>query len=304
MDAKFHSTDPRKTDEHRTKIAELEQDIERYKEELDRTPSKKGRANLRNGIEVAEGVIARLRADMPREVVDEDSAVSEVLQDMRDRAAVLRGARKEFAESVLRNGIVDASAWAEDFAINDYMGQLIGEVVAIAEAALKRGLISLAQLRAILEERAGVYRGKLIDNDFAHSGGAYHRAADAIKAEATSRALRSEFSSFASFIRFFEGKLPDEDFVPPCPGCSSQQATIERYPDGSVTYACHTCGGIHGRVSRQVGESIVDERWIDDAHLPDAQTRYFDFTLTDGGADYTRRHGWYDTRTGTIMQTG
>jgi hypothetical protein len=65
---------------------------------------------------------------------------------------------------------------------------------------------------------------------------------------------------------------------------------------------CAACGGLHadcvwgGDASAVVGRELSPEPFGDDV-------AYFDFKIV-GGAGVTRRHGWYNVKTGKLVQEG
>lgn len=87
-----------------------------------------------------------------------------------------------------------------------------------------------------------------------------------------------------------------------CPACSSpNKAGAGEHPNLSI---CLACGAIFGQLYLGDSYGVVRPQFHPDANsVPDDRQRYFDFvTLGSQGVD--RRHGWYDTLTGYIIQVG
>ncbi len=84
-----------------------------------------------------------------------------------------------------------------------------------------------------------------------------------------------------------------------CPACDGQ-----RHRPHKVTgvFECKRCGAIHGTCYRGDSYTLVLPYWA--MHdVPPERCRYFDLdTLGSGGIE--RRHGWFDTESRRIVQTG
>ena len=65
---------------------------------------------------------------------------------------------------------------------------------------------------------------------------------------------------------------------------------------------CAKCGAIFGTCYLGESYTLVLPYWAPENVTPEA-TRYFDFQ-TLGSKGIGRRHGWYDTATKRIVQTG
>ena len=85
-----------------------------------------------------------------------------------------------------------------------------------------------------------------------------------------------------------------------CPACSHKLG----YRKGSQLMTCAKCGAIFGTLYLGDSYAIVKPWWHEAPEtVPQDRVRYFDFT-TLGSDKIGRRHGWYDTLTGLIIQVG
>lgn len=85
-----------------------------------------------------------------------------------------------------------------------------------------------------------------------------------------------------------------------CPACSHKLGTRM----GPQLMRCAACGAIFGTLYKGDSYAIV-KPWFHQAPdtVPQDRVRYFDFTIL-GSDGIGRRHGWYDTLTGLIIQVG
>lgn len=90
-----------------------------------------------------------------------------------------------------------------------------------------------------------------------------------------------------------------------CPACSSTKQQ-EHVLATERIHECLDCGAFYGEMLYLVSSySKVKANWCDCqvGSTVDMTTRYFDFMgLTSAGMK--RRHGWYHTECGGIVQTG
>ena len=83
-----------------------------------------------------------------------------------------------------------------------------------------------------------------------------------------------------------------------CPACSGQGKVVV----GNILQ-CQRCQAIYGSCSRALSYEFVQPRWYRGLEEK-AETRYFDFIVTNQFGETRRRHGWYDIHTKTITQVG
>lgn len=85
-----------------------------------------------------------------------------------------------------------------------------------------------------------------------------------------------------------------------CPACSHKLGTRL----GPQLMRCAKCGATFGTLYLGDSYGIVKPAWHPEPDkVPHDRIRYFDFT-TLGSEGIGRRHGWYDTLTGLIIQVG
>ncbi len=84
-----------------------------------------------------------------------------------------------------------------------------------------------------------------------------------------------------------------------CPACSSTKAK----PTKTIgVYTCSKCGAIFGECYRGESYAFV-QPFFTKEEPPAERIRYYDFRVL-GTNGVERRHGWYDTQTHLIVQTG
>jgi len=85
-----------------------------------------------------------------------------------------------------------------------------------------------------------------------------------------------------------------------CPGCDGNGREEAGLPAGD--YRCESCGGLFGQCD--LGDSYwLVKPFMTSENVPEDRVRYFDFDCV-GNTGLTRRHGWFDTKTGLITQVG
>lgn len=86
---------------------------------------------------------------------------------------------------------------------------------------------------------------------------------------------------------------------PRCPACGHR----EKKPAAVAgVYECVKCGALYGVCGLEESLLLVKERWGSAPKDP-ADERYFDFTCP-GPSGVVRRHGWFNRKTGEIVQAG
>ena len=87
-----------------------------------------------------------------------------------------------------------------------------------------------------------------------------------------------------------------------CVACSGALNTFRLGPDGrdGTLHQCQSCKALHAVTTREISETLVKPLWHRGPSDP-SREYYFDITLLDGSE---RRHGWYNSETGCITQTG
>lgn len=84
-----------------------------------------------------------------------------------------------------------------------------------------------------------------------------------------------------------------------CPGCGGSLKRTERVG----VYTCRKCKGLIAD-HIYLGDSYgLVKPWMTTEQVPADRMRYFDLTCL-GSAGITRRHGFYDTETGLVVQSG
>jgi len=82
-----------------------------------------------------------------------------------------------------------------------------------------------------------------------------------------------------------------------CPACNSNR---RKNTEIFGVYECRKCDAIYGECYLGDSYSLVLPYW----HTgPDGDIRYYDLTCL-GSEGVTRRHGWFNTKTRRIVQTG
>jgi hypothetical protein len=84
-----------------------------------------------------------------------------------------------------------------------------------------------------------------------------------------------------------------------CPGCSGKGKLVK---GTSQIYKCRKCKGIFGTCYLGESYSYVLP-YMSKVEPPAENLRYFDFECL-GSQGITRRHGWYDSQTKLVVQTG
>ena len=88
-----------------------------------------------------------------------------------------------------------------------------------------------------------------------------------------------------------------------CPACSHKLGYVAAEGRGQL-HTCAKCGAIFGSLYLGDSYGVVKPYFHFNAEaVPQDRIRYFDFT-TLGSEGLGRRHGWYDTLTGLIIQVG
>lgn len=83
-----------------------------------------------------------------------------------------------------------------------------------------------------------------------------------------------------------------------CPACGGKRhETIK-----TQVYRCRRCGAIHGTCYLGESYELVLPFWATE-EPPAERICHFDLTCL-GSEGITRRHGWYDTETRRVVQTG
>lgn len=86
-----------------------------------------------------------------------------------------------------------------------------------------------------------------------------------------------------------------------CGGCSSTVGTP--HPKIAGLFSCGHCGGLVGNCYLGDFYGIVKPRWCTEPNVSQERHRYYDVT-TLGSKGKERHHGWFDKKTGCILQTG
>ena len=84
-----------------------------------------------------------------------------------------------------------------------------------------------------------------------------------------------------------------------CPACSRKNGLKQKE---AGIYECPKCGCIFGQCYLGESYKYVLPYWTED-RVPDERIRPYDF-LCLGSEGITRRHGFYDTQTRRIVQSG
>jgi len=90
-----------------------------------------------------------------------------------------------------------------------------------------------------------------------------------------------------------------------CPLCSTEaQSRVLYYTEVTGVYECAFCGAIHGQCYKGDSYTLVKPFFHPNPNEVEAEdTRYYDLTVL-GSDGVTRRHGWFDPKTKTIIQVG
>lgn len=99
-----------------------------------------------------------------------------------------------------------------------------------------------------------------------------------------------------------EADLPGSPVPPyPCPTCSEAQYLGLENADDTV-WRCEKCNCLFGHVSYETSLRYVLDQWHGGGR-PKCPTPY-SFTWVNSDGLKSRRHGWFDAATRTVIQTG
>lgn len=111
---------------------------------------------------------------------------------------------------------------------------------------------------------------------------------------------REDAEEFQSFIVSYctAHKIRFNPLNVKCGGCGADVS----FPTGSGYETCPGCGGLIGYVEEKDLYSIVGRKLVESK--VESHHRYFDIEIFEGDKVVGRRHGWYDTMTGNMVQVG
>ena len=96
-----------------------------------------------------------------------------------------------------------------------------------------------------------------------------------------------------------------------CPACSGKKS--EPYAGYTTLYKCQNCNALYGSCFLGTSHTLVKPHFVSEERQAELNklteeagwdgSIYFDF-MCCGSKGQTRRHGWYDPKTGCMTQVG